>query len=433
MDKERPIVYLAGIGMGAEDQLTGRGIDCLGEAQAVMGAQRMLAAVQFYTQGKRTLAAYKPSEMVRWLKTFSWSEAVLVLSGDPGFYSGAEAAAKAFWQEGWDVEYVPGISSLSYFCSRLGRSWQNVHPISSHGRECDAVSHIRSFHSSFILLGGQGSVPDLCRQLVSNGMSHVTLWAGENFSYQEERISWEMSPAELLMEDERQPFGSLACILAENPQSLEDQLYPSPGPEDGDYIRGQVPMTKKEVRRLSLEKMRIGVGAVCYDIGAGTGSVAVEMAMAIRRRGGNGEVYAIERNEEGLELIRSNMQKFHGSWQGAHIIKGEAPEALEELPPPTHAFIGGSGGRMEEIVESLLRANPHVRIVANAITLETVGEILKCMKRFGFEQGEITQIWAAPVRPVGNCHMPVSCNPVYVAVMQDPIQEEDGDLTWQEL
>lgn len=143
------------------------------------------------------------------------------------------------------MEFVPGVSSLSYFCARLGKSWQNVHPVSSHGRDCDVVAYIRSFRSCFILLGGAGSVPDLCRQLVSSGMSGVTLWAGENFSYEDERIAWEMTPAELLMEDERLPFGSLACVLVENTEAAEGQLYPQSGPRDEDFIRGQVPMTKR--------------------------------------------------------------------------------------------------------------------------------------------------------------------------------------------
>ena len=136
-EERKPIIYLAGIGMGQDDQLTGEVLDCLDRADAVMGARRMLDAAAPYTEGKAVLAAYKPSEMVNWLSSFEWDEAVLVLSGDTGFYSGAEAASKAFLQEGWEVEYIPGVSSLSYFCARLGRSWQNVHSISSHGRSCD--------------------------------------------------------------------------------------------------------------------------------------------------------------------------------------------------------------------------------------------------------------------------------------------------------
>lgn len=110
-EERKPIIYLAGIGMGQDDQLTGEVLDCLDRADAVMGARRMLDAAAPYTEGKAVLAAYKPSEMVNWLSSFEWDEAVLVLSGDTGFYSGAEAASKAFLQEGWEVEYIPGVSS----------------------------------------------------------------------------------------------------------------------------------------------------------------------------------------------------------------------------------------------------------------------------------------------------------------------------------
>lgn len=430
--QERPVVYLIGIGMGGEDQLTGQAIDRLEGAEAVMGAGRMLGSVEPYIQGKPVLTAYKPSEMVQWLGSFSWTEAALVLSGDTGFYSGAEAASKAFIREGWDVEYIPGISSLSYFCARIGRSWQDVYPVSSHGRECDIPAWVRTHKTCFVLLGGEGGLSELCRSLVSSGLGHVDLWAGEKLSYREERILWKRKPAEILMEEEVHPFGSLACAIVENPHAVEARIYPELHPRDSDFIRGKTPMTKESVRRLSLETLRIGADAVCFDIGAGTGSVSVEMGLAIRRQCGEGRVYAIEREPGALELIDANRRKFHGDWSGFHIVAGEAPEALRGLETPTHAFIGGSGGRMKEMIEVLLQMNSKVRIVANAISLETVTEILECMKKYGFKEGEILQIQASAVEQVGSYHMPKAQNPVYIAVMQHPA--EDGEeLQWQDL
>ena len=87
---------------------------------------------------------------------------------------------------------------------------------------------------------------------------------------------------------------------------------------------------------------------------------------------------------------------------------------------------------MREIIRSLLEKNPQVRIVANAITLETVGEILASMKEYGFEEGEILQVMAAPVQKTGSFHMPKAQNPVYVAVIQHPL-DEMGEITWQDL
>ena len=192
-----PVVYLIGIGMGGPDQLTGQALDCLKNVQAVMGADRMLESVEELTQGRPILSAYRPSEMVKWLSSFSWNEAALVLSGDTGFYSGAETAGRAFAREGWDVEYIPGISSLSYFCARLGKSWQNVHALSLHGRDADLTAHVRMHKSCFVILGEPGEAAKLCRELVAAGLGNVRVWAGENFSYENERITWEMTPAEL--------------------------------------------------------------------------------------------------------------------------------------------------------------------------------------------------------------------------------------------
>ena len=154
---------------------------------------------------------------------------------------------------------------------------------------------------------------------MSSGLGHVDLWAGEKLSYREERILWKRKPAEILMEEEVHPFGSLACAIVENPHAVEARIYPELHPRDSDFIRGKTPMTKESVRRLSLETLRIGADAVCFDIGAGTGSVSVEMGLAIRRQCGEGRVYAIEREPGALELIDANRRKFHGEIGRAHV------------------------------------------------------------------------------------------------------------------
>ena len=426
-EKERPVVYLVGVGMGGWGQLTEEGAECLRQAEAVMGAGRILDSVKELAAGKPTLTSYRPSDMTAWLKSFRWAQAALVLSGDTGFYSGAEAAGRAFAREGWDVEYIPGISSLSYFCARLGKSWQDVHSFSLHGRDADAASNVRKYRSCFAILGEPGDAAKLCRELVAEGLGNVTVWAGENFSYEDERIAWEMTPAELIMEDEARPFGGLCCMLIENPQAGEDALYPEIWLEDGEFIRGGTPMTKAAVRRTVLEFLRIGRDAVCYDIGAGTGSVAVEMGRRIRSLCGDGQVYAIEKDGEALSLVEANRRKFLGSWPGFHLVEGEAPEAMEELETPTHAFIGGSAGRFREIVDWLVRANPQVRIAATAITLETAGEILSCMREYGFKEARMVQLAASEVQTVGSSHMLKGASPVFVAVMQGT------DADWEEI
>ena len=85
---------------------------------------------------------------------------------------------------------------------------------------------------------------------------------------------------------------------------------------------------------------------------------------------------------------------------------------------------------MKEIIGTLLDLNPSVRIVANAITLETVSEIIECMKEYGFEDGELLQIQASPVKQLGSYHMPIAQNPVYIAVMQHPVKDDVEEIEW---
>ena len=157
-----------------------------------------------------------------------------------------------------------------------------------------------------------------------------------------------------------------------------------------------------------------------------------EMGREIRRQCGEGRVYAVEKDGEALNLIEANGRKFHGDWPGFCIVEGEAPEALEELEPPTHAFIGGSAGRFREIVDWLVRANPQVRIAATAITLETAGEILACMRDYGFKEARMVQVSVAEAQPVVGIHMLRGNNPVFLAVMQGADSGLE-DIEWQDL
>lgn len=177
-------------------------------------------------------------------------------------------------------------------------------------------------------------------------------------------------------------------------------------------------MTKSEVRAVSLSKLEISENSVVYDIGAGTGSVAVEAALAARR----GAVYAVERNEEALGLIAANRDCLGADT--LTLVPGEAPEALLGLPAPTHAFIGGSGGHMEEIVDVLLEKNPAVRVVINVIALESLSRVLAVTAARGIE-AEFVSVQVARAETAGRFHMMKAENPVYVISFGGG-REEDG-------
>lgn len=173
-------------------------------------------------------------------------------------------------------------------------------------------------------------------------------------------------------------------------------------------------MTKSEVRTVSLAKLKLTEDSVCYDIGAGTGSVAVEMAL----RAHQGMVYAIEKKEDAAALIEENKRKF--VTDNLTLIRGTAPAAMCGLPAPTHAFVGGSSGNLREILMLLVRKNKDVRIVINCITLETVTEALQAVKDFDFEESEIVQLGVSRAKELGRYHMMMGENPIYVITCQYP-------------
>lgn len=241
----------------------------------------------------------------------------------------------------------------------------------------------------------------LAKKLVYYGMGDVTLYVGENLSYENEKIFHDK--AENLTEYRGD---ALSVVTAYNEDAAA--LNAVHGIRDEEFLRGKAPMTKEEVRTVSLSKLRLAEDSVCYDVGAGTGSVSVEMAL----RAWNGEVYAIEKKEDALGLLKENRQKF--AVDNLKIIPGTAPETMVELPVPTHAFIGGSSGNMNEIVKLLLEKNPKVRIVINCITLETVTEAMNAIRDFDLTDVDIVQLGAARSKSIGRYHMMMGENPIYI-------------------
>lgn len=399
-------VTLLGIGMGSPKTLTQEGQEAVRNADLIVGAKRMVDAVRL--SGQDVFYEYRSKEIAEYLIAHpEYTKVVVALSGDVGFYSGAKKLAELL---GPDTEMICGISSVVYFMSKIGLSWDDAKIVSAHGKACNLISLIRTNRKVFSILGTGDGVRQLAEKLTFYGMGDVVLHVGENLSYDNEKIL--AKPARELVSYEGDP---LSVICAYNPGAeLELATHGLP---DEEFIRGKAPMTKTEVRTVSLSKLRLPKDAICYDIGAGTGSVSVEMAL----RASEGAVYAIEKKEDALALLHENKKKF--ALDHMYIVPGTAPEALEELPVPTHAFIGGSSGNMKEIVELLINKNPQVRIVINCITLETVGEALACIR--GLEkqeiyecESEVVQLCASRSKNIGRYHMMMGENPIYIITVQ---------------
>lgn len=389
--------YLVGIGMGNPDTLTLAGQKAIAAAGQIVGAARMLAAFPDHPGARKALI--RAEDIAKAVSDFPGDTAVL-LSGDVGFYSGA-AKLHALLKDAL-VEAIPGISSLSYFCAKLCRSYQDVHVVSVHGREANVVGEIQSHKETFLLTGSNCTAAAVCQALTAAGLGKLQVFVGQRLSYPEERIV--RGEAEALVDE---TFDDLAVMLVDNPAPLSWRCG-APSLFDSQLHRGKVPMTKEAVRTLAVARMEVAPEHTVWDVGAGTGSVSCALAMAAFR----GQVYAVEREMDAVALIEENRASFGLS--NLHVVLGEAPKALLDLPKPDRVFVGGSGGEMEEIFRAALAKNPAVRFCLTAVSLESLTQGLRVFEGLGLQNVDVTQLTAAQAKKLGSYHMMLGQNPVYI-------------------
>jgi precorrin-6Y C5,15-methyltransferase (decarboxylating) len=403
MDGAMKKLVILGTGMGP-DSLSAEGRSALAEAELWFGAPRLLELFQGLFAGTAPpvlFPFYRAEQIIETLEGRTENTIAVLVSGDTGFYSAAAGlygALQNYQQTGapsLTIRMLPGISSVSAFFARLGLPWQDAALLSFHGRDAAALTGtVRRNRHTFCLTGSNAA--DVGEALCRAGYGALPVHTGENLGSPGERVR--TITAEELSRLELAPLSVLVIVNNESDDSVRFGLKDALFDRDED-----IPMTKSEIRGLSLSGLGLRPGDICYDIGAGTGSVAVEMALAAYR----GRVYAIERHAGALPLIARNLRRFHLG--NVVVVEGAAPDALEGLPPPDAAFIGGSGGRLGAIVSLLRSKNPRVRMVITAITLETAAAALAALP-----DAELTQIFAARSKKAGGSRLLMAQNPVMI-------------------
>ncbi len=385
---------IIGAGLGAADGLTGEARAALLAAERVFGTRRLAEQLSEL----REIECCSFSALAERARESGAERAAVLVSGDPGFFSAAQALRQALLPCG-EVETLCGVSSLQAFCARLGARWDDALFVSLHGR-AGGLLGAASYHKKvFALTGGERRADALCRELARAGLGEIPVALGKNLGGADERIFRGTAAQAAALE-----CGDLAVLLVQNPHPAE----PSRALFDCDFVRGNVPMTKQEIRWTAAALLSPQPEDIVYDIGAGTGSVAIELG----RRAYRGTVFAIERKPEALTLIEQNRRALGGF--NVLPVEGRAPEALEPLPAPDVVFIGGSGGNLCEILRLLHGKNPAARVVISAITLETLGEARRALRECGFEGVEVCQLASARGKTVGGCTMMAANNPVFL-------------------
>ena len=391
-------VTLIGMGSGQPENLTLQGLAALRQADLILGARRLLAVLPAGCTENRA-AAYRPDEVAELLQTSGAENAVLVYSGDTGFYSGASSMMEKLEALGVRARVLPGLSSIQLLAAALGRPWQGWNLVSAHGRICDPVAECMQGRPTFFLTGGSEDPATLCAQLAAEGFGDVQAVVGQCLGTPEEKI-FRGSVKELAAGR----FNSLSVLLVEAVEGLPRR---APGLPDEAFERGDVPMTKQEVRAAVLAKLAVRPEDILWDVGAGTGSVSVELALAAPR----GRVYAVECRPEGCALIKANREKFRT--RNLVLVEGLAPAALSDLPAPDAVFIGGSKGSLAAIVDAALDKNPDARICVSAIALESLSAAVAALTAKG-RTVQVSQIAVSRARAVGGLHLMMAQNPIYL-------------------
>lgn len=397
------IITIAGIGMGSEGCETADVSLAIKDADAVFGAARLIENIE----KTKKYSMYLAKDIIPVLESEKPLRPVILYSGDSGFYSGSQKmiAALKEWNADVKVIVLPGISSISYLSAKLGLTYDDAVLFSLHGKDSDenlaALGDAIKYNRKVItLMSGGKDVSKIAEMMKLRGIN-ANISAGVNLSYDDEKIIT-MTPDEAL--DYNAPGIVTAFILNDAPdrKPLINVI------KDSDMIRGDIPMTKECIRHESIIRLNLCEGDVMYDIGGGTGSVSIEAASLSR----NLKVYSFERKPEALDLIRENIKR--AGLYNIEVIEGNAPGTFTGLPSPDKVFIGGSDGKLSEIIRTLSGIRKGIRYVINAVSLETFEEVKKLMDEADVSDEEIVQISVTGVRKAGSHHLMSAQNPVWI-------------------
>ena len=404
-------MIVVGMGEDGPSGLAPAARKAIEEADLLIGTERLLALVPTGLAERRA-ANPGANEALDLIETNQDRRQVVVLaSGDPGFFGVGQLLVRRFGKE--RVEILPHLSCVQLAFARIKESWEDATFLSVHGRSAEGlVRAVRGGKKVAILTDERNSPGKIARTLIDAGLSGYRAYLCEELGGSEERVR-EVTLEEL-QAVQASPLNVLVLIRteAEAQASFGRRRHGIP---DGEFHqrrprRGLI--TKLEVRAVALALLGLDEGSVVWDVGAGTGAVAVEAALLSR----HGEVYAVERDPEAVELIRSNVAMFNVL--NVVVIPGSAPEALSDLPDPDAVFVGGSGGRLAEILETASRQlRQGGRIVVSCASLETATSSTVALRELGFAV-EVTLIQASRGKDLAGLTHLEGLNPVFLVAGQ---------------
>ncbi|MFC2050530.1 precorrin-6y C5,15-methyltransferase (decarboxylating) subunit CbiE [Chloroflexota bacterium] len=372
-------IYVIGVAPNGASSLLPETRQLAENAEIVFGGKRLLDMFPSLT-GERITIRNNLAEVTDLIKKNLRHKKMAVLaSGDPNFYGIASYLTGKLGKD--IVEIIPNVSAMQMAFARIKESWQDAVFVSVHSRPIeDIVETVCSNNKIGIFTDDEHTPATIANVLLEHGVDGYQAYVCQNLGRKDEKVietdlhglhQTKCSPLNILIllrVRQKKPAG------VRYPRSLgiPDEEFHQRRPKEGI-------ITKQEIRTISLAKMRLTDDSVLWDIGAGSGAVSIEASFLVRR----GRIYAIEKNNADVAIIKKNLQKFHVS--NVEVVHTLAPDGLDKLPDPTAAFIGGSGGKMEEILDLLCRRlKPDGRIVINIVALENLNTAVNALKARGF-------------------------------------------------
>ena len=400
-------ISLVGIGTGRWNGITEYAKEELEQAQVIFGAKRMLEFCRDKQFRGILIPIYQPDAIQNYLRDHGEiRRAAVALSGDVGFYSGARKMRGGFLD--YNVKLIPGISIVEAIAARFSISWEDMKLVSCHGNQTNPIPYILKNHKCLFLLGSKDQFVQMVKDCIYYHLEQVQIYVALNLDSQNEVVR-KGQPVDFLEFNEE----GLFTVVVENENYSNHMNLDLP---DESFMRKDAPMTKREIRTLSIVKLDLSPDSVVIDVGTGTGSVGIGCAKIAYE----GMVYGIEKEAAHLDLLMDN-QRLHQVPNFVPVI-GDGVDIIPTLPRATHGFVGGSSGKMEEILDLLYANNPCMKIVINGITLETVASVLEYGKKKN-KKVQCVEVFVASTKQLSSYHMLQGNNPIFILSLEPEVEE----------
>ncbi len=394
-------IYVIGAGIEGQEGFSRRALELVSHADMLIGGARQLALFPDFA-GQTLTTGANLAPVVECLEK-STGKVVVLASGDPLFFGIGRYLLRNLPETA--LEFVPNVSSVQYAFAKIREPWDDAVFVSALGRGMKGTVDQVVAHDKIAILTDEINTPRaIAAELMDRGRSGYTAYLCENLGTSDEAITH--TDLKGLLDIDAAALNVL--ILIKEYEAGGQGAGPCLGIPDEDFATVKKLITREEVRAITLAKLRLRQDMTLWDIGAGSGSVSIEADNLMP----NGRVFAVERNPQCLRHLKDNLRKFNS--RNITLVEEEAPACLDDLPDPDRVFIGGSGGRLWQILEAADGRLPTGgRVVLNAVTLDTLKAATEFFENTGYEL-EVTTVNISRTRPLTDYKMFEAFNPVFV-------------------